>query len=64
MIKVPTKTILYIKGGMLTNVVSNNPNFQYKLIDYDNDPEATEDKYDWSESDLIVEDIELYRNKE
>jgi hypothetical protein len=52
------KMIIYVKGGDIINVVGTK-NIQYKVIDYDINPEADEKDFDYLEPDTTVASNEI-----
>jgi len=62
-----TKAIVYVQGGVVQNVISNDPDFEVKVVDYDNEPDdpdvvIDEDYYVFVSPDAIVENIEDYKS--
>jgi hypothetical protein len=58
------KIIIYIQGGNIVHITGTK-NVQYKIIDWDINPEMDETNCDYYEPDTIVnkEDIDFYKNQ-
>lgn len=59
------KVIVYVKGGIIQNIVGT-PHVEVKIIDYDNNPDASEKDSEYISPDLIFPllAIDKYRDNE
>lgn len=59
------KVIIYVKGGIVQNIVGT-PHVEVKIIDYDNNPDVTENDIEYLSPDLTFPLLEIdnYRDNE
>ena len=50
----PVKMIVYVRGGMCIDVITNLPDdsWQYSLVDYDNEPELPDDHIPFTKAEM------------
>ena len=53
------KALIEIRGGNLVNVTTDDPNFKYKVLDYDNEPNGKFSDKEYLEADMVVDDTDL-----
>ena len=61
----PVKVIVYVRGGMCQDVVTNLPDdsWEYFLVDYDNQPDLPDDHVPFSKADMkILPSMEMLFN--
>ena len=52
------KALIYVRGGNVISVTSDSPDFQYKIIDYDNfEAESEGEEKSWIETSFLEPDL-------